>query len=76
MTVHVAVNIMTLKTINILEYALGRGSLKRALSVATVWVYPVSRARSSRRLSSKRYYNLPVVIPLFIRHKRRPVEVL
>ena len=31
MTVHVAVNIMTLKKINILEYALGRGrgSLKR-----------------------------------------------
>ena len=36
MTVHVAVNIMTLKKINILEYALGEGSrvsLKRVLSV-------------------------------------------
>ena len=34
---------------------------------------PVSRARSSRRLSSKRYYKLPVVIPMFIRDKRRHV---
>ena len=30
MTVHVAVNIMTLKKINLSEYAFGRGSLKKS----------------------------------------------